>query len=336
MTPSRTAVVAGAGALGLASALALAKAGFRVTVYDPAPPADNASGVAAGMLAPAFEAALDALARPHLALLRQARDLWPALASEIELDLDRTPAAASGEPAWIEGLAATLHGLGVPIVAPAPLGPGHAPANGLAFAVPDDWRIDPAAALKKLRVAALAHGARFVPAPLDQAEASDVVVLAVGAASGLESLAPELAHLRPIKGHILRYPGRLGAVVRTAGAYAAPAAAGIAVGATMEEGRADLDVDPAQVEALRAAAVRLFPVLASADPRVLVGVRAAAPDGLPLVGPSRASPNLILATGARRNGWLLAPLIGRMVVAYALGEDPGPHAQAFRTRRFDR
>ena len=52
--------VAGAGALGLTTALALADAGAQVTVFDPAGPADNASGVAAGMLAPAFEAVLDA------------------------------------------------------------------------------------------------------------------------------------------------------------------------------------------------------------------------------------------------------------------------------------
>ena len=42
--------VAGAGALGLCIALELARAGRHVTVCDPAPVGDNASGVAAGML----------------------------------------------------------------------------------------------------------------------------------------------------------------------------------------------------------------------------------------------------------------------------------------------
>ncbi|HXQ45452.1 MAG TPA: FAD-dependent oxidoreductase, partial [Caulobacteraceae bacterium] len=48
-------VVAGAGALGASIALVLARAGARVALADPAPQGANASGVAAGMLAPAFE-----------------------------------------------------------------------------------------------------------------------------------------------------------------------------------------------------------------------------------------------------------------------------------------
>ncbi|WP_374532535.1 FAD-dependent oxidoreductase, partial [Phenylobacterium sp.] len=79
MTKGPKITVAGAGALGLTTALALADAGAQVTVFDPAGPGDNASGVAAGMLAPAFEAVLDPAAAPHFDLLLAARDLWPAL-----------------------------------------------------------------------------------------------------------------------------------------------------------------------------------------------------------------------------------------------------------------
>jgi glycine oxidase len=53
---------------------------FDVTVFDPAAPGDNASGVAAGMLAPVSEALFDPVSAPHLDLLRRARDLWPAFA----------------------------------------------------------------------------------------------------------------------------------------------------------------------------------------------------------------------------------------------------------------
>ncbi len=59
----------GPGALGLATALALADAGCRVTIYDPADPGANASGVAAGMLAPAFESILDPASDGHFPLL---------------------------------------------------------------------------------------------------------------------------------------------------------------------------------------------------------------------------------------------------------------------------
>ena len=41
----------------------------------------------------------------------------------------------------------------------------------------------------------------------------------------------------------------------------------------------------------------------------------------------------MLAVGARRNGWLLAPLVARMVAAYVLGQDAGTYAEAFEPRR---
>jgi glycine oxidase len=47
-------------------------------------------------------------------------------------------------------------------------------------------------------------------------------------------------------------------------------------------------------------------------------VRASSPDGLPLAGAS-AERGLFLATGARRNGWLLAPLVAETVVAAVAG-----------------
>ncbi|PXA71374.1 D-amino-acid oxidase, partial [Caulobacter sp. D4A] len=63
--------VAGAGAFGSATALILSRLGFQVTVFDPAAPGDNASGVAAGMLAPAAEAVFDPVSRGHMPVLRR-------------------------------------------------------------------------------------------------------------------------------------------------------------------------------------------------------------------------------------------------------------------------
>jgi glycine oxidase len=42
---------------------------------------------------------------------------------------------------------------------------------------------------------------------------------------------------------------------------------------------------------------------------------------LPLVGASH-TPGVVLAVGARRNGWLLAPLIAAAVARCAAGADP--------------
>jgi glycine oxidase len=163
---------------------------------------------------------------------------------------------------------------------------------------------------------------------------ADVLVIATGAAEGLALLAPELATLQPIKGHIVRFqvPSQ-GVTVRGEGAYAAPAAGALAVGATMEPGRSDSLVDFAVAAPLLAAGVRLFPRLRDARFEIAAGVRAATADGLPMAGWSR-TPGVILATGARRNGWLLAPLVAQVVTACVTARDPGPYAARFDPGRF--
>lgn len=338
MAAQRKVLVAGAGVLGLASALALADAGFAVEVYDPAAPADNASGVAAGMLAPAFEAALDLLAKPHFDILAAARDLWPAFAGRSGIDLDRTPALAVGGAEWIGGLAQRLAGLGVRAGAVARAGleaaaPGLASDLGDGLLVEGDWRIDARQGLIALRRTGEAAGVAFHQARAPQGAGYDLTVLATGASLGYVDLAPELAVLTPIKGHILRAPGTIGHVLREEGIYAVPANDGVLLGATMEAGRADRAVDSAQVDRLRTAAARLFPALADAPVEVAVGVRAATPDGLPMVGPS-ARPRVLIAAGARRNGWLLAPLVARAVVACAQGGEPDATSARLAPARF--
>ena len=71
--------VIGAGALGAATALALARTGAKVILIDGSPLGRNASGVAAGMLAPAMESALvdpaACLARVRAARAHIERDL---------------------------------------------------------------------------------------------------------------------------------------------------------------------------------------------------------------------------------------------------------------------
>lgn len=328
--------VAGAGALGLSAALALADAGCAVTVCDPAAPAANASGVAAGMLAPAFEAALDPAAAGHFDILMAARDLWPALEVRAGVAIDRSGALAVGEGAWLAFLRAAflrlgLHLTDVPRIALDDLAPGLSPGFGHALMSREDWRLEPPAALAALRASAGAAGVVFQRAPARPGDGW--LVVATGASNA--DLAPELAALTPIKGHILRAAtgaaGRMS--VRAEGIYAAPAGGGLAVGATMEAGVADAAVDPKQGPPLRTAGARLFPAVAESPVELFAGVRAATPDGLPMVGFS-AQPRTILATGARRNGWLLAPLVAKIVAACVTGRDPGALAARLDPRRF--
>ena len=340
MVTKATAIVAGAGALGLSVALALADAGFGVTVCDPGRPLGNASAVAGGMLAPVLEAALDAEATAHFDLLMAARDLWPALEARSGVRLDRAGALAAGRADWLAGVAASIARLGlhpteIPRRVAEGLAPGLSPGLDGVLMTREDWRLDPRAALQTLRAAAAAAGVAFREAPVTGRGEADLLVLATGAAGGLGDLAPEAGLLTPIKGHILRAAssGLGGVTVRGEGVYVTPADGGLAVGATMEVGVADPRPDPARAAPLLAAGARLFPDLAEAACELQAGVRAATPDGLPLVGFSR-TPGVILAAGARRNGWLLAPLAARVVAALATGREPGRWAGRLDPVRF--
>jgi glycine oxidase len=324
--------VAGAGAFGLATALRLARAGLAVTLFDPAPPGDNASGVAAGMLAPISEALFDPISRDHLALMRRARDLWPDFAEALAIPLSRAGVRIEGSDSWRAEVAKRLEQLGV------------SPTD----VIDEDWRLDARPALAALRAAAEEAGvvfetgalAAFQPGALTLAdgrvEAFDVLVLATGPGVRDGRIAPETAALSPIKGQLLRATllDDEAVVVRGEGVYLAPGEA-LAVGATMEAGRDDLAPDASATQALRQAARALRPALDLEGASVEVGVRATTPDGLPLVGWSRA-PGVMLAVGARRNGWLFAPLVASMVAAYLTGDNPGPEAAAFDARRFEK
>jgi glycine oxidase len=110
-----------------------------------------------------------------------------------------------------------------------------------------------------------------------------------------------------------------GPVIRYGGGYVCPSANGAVIGATMEPGRSDSVVEPAMAAMLLETAVQAVPRLRGARTVGRAGVRAATPDGLPLVGPS-LTPGVWIAAGARRNGWLLAPLIAEALVATLAGE----------------
>jgi glycine oxidase len=331
-------MVAGAGALGLSAALALADAGCSVSVWDPGQ-GPQASAVAAGMLAPVFEAALDAETAGHLDLLLAARNLWPALAARAGIALDRSGTAAVGGEAWLSDIRARLARLGlrgadVPRAMLEEMAPGIAP--GLeALLVREDWRLEPRPALAALRAAAQAAGVAFRAQAVRERGDADWLVVATGAGQGLADLAPELARLAPIKGQILAFGDVRGGRVSLRGeaCYAVPGSEGLAVGATMEAGRNDTKIDPASLAPLVEAAGRMFPQLAAATFGVAAGVRAATPDGLPMVGLSQA-PGVILAVGARRNGWLLAPLVAQSVAACVTGAESGPYARRFDPGRF--
>jgi glycine oxidase len=323
-------VVAGAGAVGSVLALALTRKGAAVTLVDPAPAGANASGVAAGMLAPLGETLLDPKSADHFALLKAGRDGWPALLEGLSgaPAIDRSGALFLAADAAARSMLDRARALGAELT----------PADDGFLFTPEDWRLEPRAMLAALHAALEASGGvrragqalalQDGQVRLQGADSirADALVLATGVGGG---------GLMPIKGQILRFPGlgpATGPVLRGHGVYAAPGGEGLIVGATMEEGVSDLAIDADAVARLRAAGARLVPAAAQAPFEAFAGVRAATADGLPIVGPGEGQ-GVYVARGARRNGWLLAPLMAAVILEHLTGQASSPAAAAFDPTR---
>ena len=127
-------VVVGGGVLGLCVGAELQRRGRRLCLLDPGDP--SASSVAAGMIAPALESAIEDVDAARAALMRQGRAAWEAFAPAFGLELRRAPALWRGDPAMqarLERLGFETHRLGSDI------------------SIPLDVQIDPVAALDRLR-----------------------------------------------------------------------------------------------------------------------------------------------------------------------------------------
>lgn len=344
----RSIIVVGAGAFGSTCALAAARAGGRVTLVDNAPLAANASGIAAGMLAPAFESALDPVSAGQFAMLAKARDLWPSFVEGLSpTGLDQCGALLKASDEVLELAWGRLRAQGCAI---------ELACDQLFTA--EDWRIEPRLALAAFRQGLMDLGGQVIRGQAVRLE-SNLLHLADGASVEFDdlilacgfggwALAPELSVLTPIKGQLLHYVDagpREGPILRGESGYLAPGMAGAVVGATMEAGRSDLAIDARATEQLKAQAARLYPGLAAARPEPRTGVRAATPDGLPLIGASAES-GVWLAAGARRNGWLFAPLAAELILKGLSGAEnsadqgavfaPGRYLSASAGAEYDR
>lgn len=327
-------MIVGAGVLGLCTAFELQRRGHVVRVIDPGGP--NASLVAAGMIAPAMESAIDAAPVAQARLFRAGRDLWPAFAEAADIKLSARPSEWRGGD--VDAIAARLNALGF-----------AARREADRVVTDEDLQVEPMQAMRVLgatlgdaltpgRVLGIARdGDGWAVRWEDKSLRASAVVLATGPAAAIDGLPPatstRVEAIQPIRGQIGVVGHALAAhVVRGPGAYVAPMGDGAVIGATMEPGRRDTAPDPVAGERLVEAAWR---VLGCAPEPLNIewraGVRGASPDGLPLAGPAPDGEGLFLALAPRRNGWLLGPLVGAVVAdaiegrtsAYARALDPG-------------
>jgi len=346
-------VIVGAGVMGCASALELARRGVHdIVVLEKAVPGAEASSAAAGMLAAQVESSSDE-ERDLYVRAREAYAEWAGELREqtgIDIGYRRTgllemadteeelrALAARVEAHRAAGLRAELLDAKGARSVERELGPNL--LGGACF--PDEAQVDPPQLLRAL-VAAIGRagigvksgvtvsslveeGGRCVGVSLDGREIlrADAVVLAAGSWSSLVPGVPKnMPAVRPIRGQLVMLeerPPRLSTIVFLGGGYVVPRGDGrVICGSTMEDVGHRREVTAGGVQSILAAALRIAPGLASAElSRAWCNFRPRTESG-PQVGASPL-PGLFLATGHHRNGILLARTTAVAVADAVLG-----------------
>lgn len=170
-------------------------------------------------------------------------------------------------------------------------------------------------------------------------QAEDVVVAAGAWSAALLAGIGVVLPVSPVRGQILWYllpRPVLGHILMHQGRYVIPRHDGVVlVGSTVEQVGFDDATTPEAAEALREAAASMVPLLGSLPVQgQWAGLRPAAPDGIPFIGPVPGHPGLWVNTGHFRNGVNLAPgssvLLESLVAATPPPLDPRPYDPAAR------
>ncbi|OGU00903.1 MAG: glycine oxidase ThiO [Gemmatimonadetes bacterium GWC2_71_10] len=334
----------GAGIAGAAAARELSRAGRRVLVLDRETPGAEASGAAAGMLAPQIEATHDDAGLP---LGLAARDCYPGLIQEL---------AARGHPVAfhhsgilmvafdaervtaLQAIIASQRGMGLDAdwLDGAELRrrqPGAGPEALGAMLAPHDGSVDNIALCAALAADAAQHGAVLERAAVSEVvtrgsrvhgvrtaerlHEAPVVVLAAGAWSPLIEGLPRRLPIEPVRGQMAAVPWPKGlprTVLFGRGAYVVPRGRDAVLGSTMESVGFDRSTTAEGLAHIRAETNRILPALAAAPlGRTWSGFRPLTPDHRPILGMDPDVAGLVYDTGHGRNGILLGPLCGRIV-----------------------
>lgn len=360
-------IIVGAGIVGCACADALAAAGLQVTVLESGAIGGGATAAGMGHLVVMDDNAAE------LALTSRSLQLWRELVANqpqqheysrcgtlwIAADDEELEAAAAKQATLrAAGLASEMLNAAALYRAEPVLRPGLAGA----LLVPGDALVYPPKSAQILLQRAQEHGARLLQARVvelqDQAVLlddgrrlqADRIVLATGMDS--LRLLPALP-LRAKKGHLLiseRYPGfirhqlvELG-YIKSAHASDGDSVAfnlqprptgQILLGSSRQFDRDDRAIDPAMLRKMIAHAAGFVPSLGALKAlRCWTGVRAATPDGLPLLGPHPAHDWLWLATGHEGLGITTALASAELLAAQMQNLTPHIAAAPYLPQRF--
>jgi glycine/D-amino acid oxidase-like deaminating enzyme len=341
-------LVVGDGVIGLASALAIARAGGSCRILGRT--VKGAASIAsAGLLAPSIGSA-DPGFREFMLASRDRYPAWVRLLAErtgIEVTLDRSgiiELASTSTEAGARPIASReLHDLEPAMI--------HTGANALLYA--DDGYVDNVRFVDALReavrcewsiavvegrVASIEAGVDHCRATMEDGrrQLARTVVVAAGAWSALIVGAPRPLPIEPVRGQMLQLSGSpLSHAISSPDAYLVPRGDTTLIGSTLERVGFDANTSRAALEHLRSAAVAVVPSFADAEVvSSWAGLRPMTPDSRPIIGRDPDLPSVVYACGHGKNGILLAPLTAECVASLVAGSEPPFDLSHYGAQRF--
>lgn len=365
--------IAGAGIIGLSCALELARRGATITLFDPNTPGRGASWAAAGMIAPAFEAASEPGVHPKLFdLCLESARLWPGFAAKLEADSGQAVGYAPGPSLAIaadattaqhlDGILDTLTRRGLPggrldldaaraiepALSPDLLGvlqlqtDGHVNNRAVVSALLAVCDRDPAITLARTAAPLHSRGSTL------EIEGHDAILVTAGWQSGALKVTEHgkqfsLVNWESSLDEIDTYGGQMLSVerradhpattLRSGAIYMVPRGDQLVIGATMEPGRTEGMPNTDDISGLLADASRIAPSLS--DARITSTWSGVRP-GTPDFAPflgRTRQPNMFVAAGHYRNGILLTPVTAQIIADMMLGAGAHELAAAFSPAR---
>lgn len=358
--------IVGGGVIGLLSAYRLARAGLSVSLFEREQPGQQASSAALGVLNPK---AADDVPAAYTALEWASLQLFPSLAEElfdavgVDVGLHRggvlQTALDEEQAAALDRAAQQQEAFGIPVerldadqtraIEPALAAETQSALRYTAAQNVDNVRLCAALTKAATQAGVQIHTGRPVAGMvregdrvtgvrlLDRVHGCDAVVVAAGSWSG--DLAGLKVPVRPIKGQALAVDTDLVLTgpLQCGSEYIVPRRdGGLMIGASVEDVGFDTRVTVDAMQMLLARATRGVPALRTAAIRTMwAGLRPAAVDGIPILGPVSACTGLYLATGHFRNGILLSPITAQVLTAWLTGAEPDLDLAPFTPDRFD-
>ncbi len=366
-------LIVGGGIIGSAIALRLARSGTSVTVIDRGQPCSEASGAAAGMIAPQGEMIEP---EPFSEFCTASRDLYPEWTAEIEElagesvhyrnDGTLLVAIDGEECAELEHVYRIQTQRGLPLERLADDNilkrlPGLSPHIKLALFVPGDHRVDNERLTRGLIKAGELSGATFhwncavtgFNIQDDQIESvralpqgstaettlsAERVVVAAGCWSGqlAETFGVSLP-IVPCHGEMIEFEtsSELPYVVRAGINYVVPRGSQTALaGTTAKWGSFEKVVTAGGLQSIIQGVTRILPIAKDFRfRRAWAGLRPDTQDHLPILGFGKLR-NLIFATGHFRNGILLAPITAKVIAELILAGTPSYSLDLYSPERF--